>query len=326
MTSKLEKLAKKFESIQPRAAENRPAINAKSQTGPGTFLDKTLGRAAAEERVEELTKELEVAKASGRQIVKIRDLVLVPGRKRHLNEQDRANLKANLTHNELIYPVNVFRHKDGSLELVAGYNRVEIYLELGRDEIQADIKEYGEDQALSVAFYSNLFNVPLTDFEKYHGFAQIKDATKKDQSTMARESGMSESLLSNIFAFERLPSQVKDLLHQNPHLIGAKTASKLAQITPILGDAHVGDFVEKFFRGDISSEKMLLDLVAAKPKAKAPQSVDIAKGKQKKFISVTQRNGIIAIRCKDDEIANQYRDQLTEFLRKLIENDSNLAP
>ena len=74
--------------------------------------------------------------------VKISDLYEVEGRKRSLTPEDFEQLKNNLTSNPLVNAIVVRARKQGGYEIISGHNRVQAYKELGRLEIEADIREF----------------------------------------------------------------------------------------------------------------------------------------------------------------------------------------
>lgn len=329
--SKASELAARTAGIKPREPQDR-AVQEQLKTGPGIFMGATLGREAAEVRADEAEARAIKAELNAKSLneiitngslVRISDLILVEGRRRKLTEQQYESLEANLIANPLVTPVTVNRHPDGKLELVAGYNRVDIYRKNGREFIKADIKEFSADEILPAAFYSNLFAVDLPDFEKYLQFNQIKEATGKDQKTLAKESGYSETLISRIFSFDKLPSEVKSILEANPHLFGAQSAS---DIGPALTDENLSKVIETFIdlnSGKLKTEKQAVSIILnKKPVSSKSASVDIPLGKVKKYITVTRRDGVVALKCKNAELAEKYELKIINFLKDLIETES----
>ena len=326
--SRAEEIAAKTNNVGQIPREPRPSPFA-PRSGPGMLLEKTLGREAAEERANKAEAELaelklllESASTQGTRKIKIKDLVLVPGRQRKLSPEQYADLKQNLAQNTLITPVTVHLRPDGKLELVAGYNRVQIYTELGREEIDADVRTFAESDIVPASFYSNLFAVELPDFEKYLGFLQLRTSTNKDQATMARESGKSEALISNIFAYDRLPSEVKELLTENPWLFGSDTAAKLAAASSTGNETKVVEGVKKLISGEIKTESQLAQYVApTKVSIAKVAPVDIPLGRQKKFVTISQREGNVTVSCKDVDFAERFKPQLVQFMKELIERE-----
>lgn len=326
--TRAQEIAEKTGNVGMIPREPRPSPFS-PRTGPGLFLEKTLGREAAEERANKAEAELadlknllESASTQGTRKIKIKDLVLVPGRQRKLSKEKYADLKQNLSQNTLVSPVTVHLRPDGKHELVAGYNRVQIYSELGREEIDADIRTFAENDIIPASFYSNLFAVELTDFEKYQGFLQLRTSTNKDQATMARESGKSEALISNIFAYDKLPGEVKELLTDNPALFGADTAAKLASATATGNDTKVVEGVKKLISGELKTEAQLAQFVIP-TKVPAPKvaPIDIALGRQKKFVTISQREGNVTVSCKDVDFAERFKPQLIKLMKELIEQE-----
>ena len=284
----------KTEGIKPRERIEPPATRIK--TAPGMFLD-THHRATIAEAENAILRNRRV---------KIADLKIIEGRRRQLSSTEFAELKANLEAFPLVNPVAVRVLPDGSMELISGHNRVQAFVELGRDEIDATLVDLSEDQVLPAAFYSNLLSPSLPDYEKYLGFKNIHEATGKNQSELARESGMAKSMISMLFAFDEMSAETHELLARNPHLISATVAGKLRTL-PNAEDAIAG-----LASGNLSTQQAL-EVAAGRPeRVAAPARVKpvVIRNGKARFAEISVRGTTAVIK-----MANE--NQMPELMAKI---------
>lgn len=202
------------------------------RTAGGTML--ALREVLSDDKVEldQLKKRLEEAE-SAKAVTKLplSRLHKVSGRQRILTAEQYSELKENLRHNLLDSPITVTVRADGDWEIVSGHNRVDIYAELGRIEIDAIIKPYTQEEASRLSFYSNLLHPSLSDYGKYLGFKQRMYETSKDQAGLSVESGLSKDVISRIMSFDRLPEEAQEFIRENPTIkLGANAASDFATL------------------------------------------------------------------------------------------------
>ena len=271
------------EGIKPR--ERTEAAPTRIKTTPGMFLD-TQHRAAK--------AEAEIAVLRNR-YVRIDELQLVAGRKRQLSTQEFEELKANLEAFPLINPVTIRTLPSGAYELVSGHNRVQAFIELGRTEIEANVIDLAEEQILPAAFYSNLLSPALPDFEKYLGFKQLQLATGKSQADLARESGVSKTMISMLFGFEELGAAAHATLSLHPHLVSATLAAKLK------GLPRADEAIARLATGEIVPAQAVA-AAAARSVAPAPATraapIVIKDGRQR-VAQITCRGGTAVVTLVD---------------------------
>jgi ParB family chromosome partitioning protein len=300
MTKMGSKIFDKTEGIKPR--ERSEAFAPRIKTSPGMFLD-TQHRAAKAEAENAVLRERRV---------RIADLKIVAGRQRQLTTDEFAELKANLSAFPLINPVTIRTLPSGEHELISGHNRVQAYVELGRTEIEANVLELGEDQVLPAAFYSNLLSPALPDYEKYLGFKQLQQATGKSQAELARESGLSKSMLSMLFAFDDLSPAAQTILSAQPHLVSATVAAKLKHL-PLADEA-----LARLAAGEITAQQALL-AATARPARPAPavaiKPVVIKQGKQR-FAEVSCRGATAVIKLADAARMPALLQQIESLIRQ----------
>ena len=274
----------KTEGIKPR--ERSEPVPTRIKTAPGMFLD-THHRATIAEAENALLRNRRV---------KIADLKIVEGRKRQLSPTEFAELKANLAAFPLVNPVAVRTLPGGIFELISGHNRVQAFVELGREEIDANLVNLGEDQVVPAAFYSNLLSPSLPDYEKYLGFKNLQEATGKSQADLARESGVAKSMISMLFAFENLRPTTHALLLRQPQLVSATLVSKLRALP------HADDAIAGLAAGDLSIQQVL-PFATGKTEKDAPRSktetVVIRNGKSR-FAEISVRGNTAIIRMAEE--------------------------
>lgn len=300
MTKIGSKIFGKTEGIKPR--ERLDTAPMRIKTSPGLFLD-TQHRAA----------KLEAENAALRnRLVKISDLKIVEGRKRHLTEQEFLELKVNLEAFPLINPVTIRALPSGDYELISGHNRVRAFTELGRLEIDANVIDLAEEQVLPAAFYSNLLSPMLPDYEKYLGFKQLQQATGKSQSELARESGVSKAMISMLFAFDDLSSHAHALLSRQPRLLSATLVGRFKHLP------HADEAIAKLAAGEITHQQAVavasqnLDRPVPAPKSKP---LVIKQGRQR-FAEISARGTTVTIKLADATVIPGLLERLEQLIRQ----------
>ena len=228
--SKIKELAGKTASIQARTidkSQERPP-----KTAPVMLYDASARMHAAELRAEELEARLREAEQDSANLeLPLDELHEVPGRKRVLTPEQFSELRENLRNNDLVTPITVRSRPEGGYEIVSGHNRVGVYRELGRSTIPAVVRQTDAAQADINAFYTNLLQPTLPDYEKYLGFKLIRSLRRSlSQGQIAEMAGVSQSLLSRLLSFEELPKEAHRILLEHPSVLGASAASKLSSL------------------------------------------------------------------------------------------------
>lgn len=306
MTKLGSKIFGKTEGIKPRERSESPA--ARFKTSPGMFLDSQHRAVKAE---------AEIAVLRDRR-VKLDELTIIPGRKRQLTAERFGELKANLAAFPLINPVTIRALPAGGYELVSGHNRVQVFAELGRTEIDVHVIDLAEEQVLPAAFYSNLLSPALPDYEKYLGFKQLQQATGKSQSELAKESGISKSLLSLLFAYDGLSSATHALLSKQPQLLSATIASKVKNL-PFADEA-----IAKLAAGDITPHQAItLAAKPATPQLASKKAVQVVvKQGQRRFAELSFRGATAVIKMADASRMPILMKKLEALLRDEMAADA----
>ncbi len=281
-------------NVEEAIAESHP------RTGPGrmTFTHQKLAKVEAE---------LEIIKGGK---VKIADLHEAPGRKRTLTSEAFEELKANLSENPLIHPLTVKVREGGGFEVISGHNRLEVYRQLGRQEIEANVIEVGSDLVEEYALYSNLINSSLSDYEKFAKLNEIQTANQYSRADLIRRSGLSEKVLSKIFKIGKMPKRALAALKKNPNVLGYNAIQKLLDIIEGDGDL-VSEAVEKLVIGELKTAKEAVLYATPKP-IKVPPI--IFRSGKKILAEMRVKVGLVAITIKDKDREAEIVNHLEVFL------------
>lgn len=258
-------------------------------------------------------------------------IIKVPGRQRPLTPDERAELKANLDKNPLAHPVTVLPETEAGFELLSGYNRVDIYEELGRATIKAFVINVEPAKVRALAFYANLLSPSLPDFMKYRGLRERQEETGFTNEQLAEESGMSRSTISRLFQFDDLPASVIQVLEKNPFVLGATAAVGLAKATAAGRGDLVLEAVKKLVEaaGDkqvkFTEENAVAYASATKPPAAKPQvrpELVVKQGKRN-FAKLVVRGDQITIRFADPSaLPEDWAERFKTFIEQEIGKDA----
>lgn len=262
----------------PHVAEKEKEL----QTALAQLKEQNESSAAQKQEIERLTAELANARKTGSAVeIRLEDLHEVPGRRRHMPPEKYVELRENLRHNKLIQPVTILPRAGGGFEIQSGHHRTDAYRELGRPTIRCVLGDAVGVEGDVGAFYANLMQSDLTDYEKYKGFKLIMERFKgMTQTQLAEQSGVSKAAVSRMFSYDQLPSQVIARLEQNPGLLGATSGSDLAALVREGQSEQVVAAVERLARGDIDQvQAVKLARVTTKPTVAATARTNTLKFK-----------------------------------------------
>ena len=255
-------------------------VRSEPRTAPGQLMNLQGKYAQALEDNKSLATRLQEAAPSELPLADLRE---VPGRRRNLSASQFQELTANLQVNPLVTPITVRKSAVGGYEIISGHNRVEAFRVLGRERILAVVMESDDDQAELSAFYANLLQPDLPDFEKYLGFSEIERRSPTlTRAEIATKAGVSPSTITQLMSFSGLPSEALAILKGQPGIIGANAAQDFAKLTGQGRSVQVIEALKKIAAGELDQTRGVkfasLD-AAAKPRAKAGEPVRIKKGK-----------------------------------------------
>lgn len=317
-----DRLFKKAASIgmKPPVAEVEESQKQAPQTSPGRMLLLQEATASFEAEKRALMEKIDALSKFAFE-VDIDKLVIVPGRQRKLTEEEYEDLKENLRHNDLVHPIVVrpVADRPGFFELIAGHNRTSVFKDLGRTKILAINRDFDEVKAVKAAVYSNLLAPSLTDYEKFVGLRGIRDLQNMTNTELAAESGVSKSMITFIFAFEKLSEEALQIVESYPSRFGAKGVYDLTSVVEKKGvptEALI-ESLKKVVREETSLDQVAKSFDASKVTPKKPRSIDIKKG-NKKLCTIFWSEDTVRLSFKDKSKLN---DDLVERIRKIIEEE-----
>lgn len=272
-----------------------------ARTAPGQLIGLQGRIHTQQQDIEKLRRALEQHAPSRLPLERLHE---VPGRRRRLSTEAYDELRANLQKYPLANPVIVTVRADGDWDVLSGNNRVAIYRELGRADIEAVAVEIAPELLDRMAFFSNLLAPSLPDFEKYWNFQQLESGPGGlNRQELAEAVGLSQGHVSRIMAFDRLPDRAKEVLATRPDRLGSAAAAKLAAASEAGRAEKVIEVVQRLVQDASFTQDEAIKLVQSAPEKAAPparaEPLIIRNGK-KKLVEITTRNGVVGIRFSED--------------------------
>lgn len=143
--------------------------------------------------------------------------------------EELKELQESLEESGLLQPITVRRsaRPGKGFELVAGERRLRAATSLGWETISAVIKDFNDQQMLTLALVENLQRADLNPVEEAEGYNQLITQFGHTQQTVATMVGKDRSTIANVLRILQLPTAVRRLLQE-----GRLTAG---QARPLLG-------------------------------------------------------------------------------------------
>lgn len=303
------------------------------KTAPAMFLNASLRMDAAEMKAEALEEELKKVKESQLAMdLVIADLVEAPGRRRLLTQEQFIELRENLRQNPLASAITVRRLADGRHEILSGHNRVAAYRDLGRETILSVILDADDEQADLSAFYANLLQPNLPDFEKFLGFKMIQELhPEKTKEKIADESGISRSQVNRILSFGDLPIEAINLLKNNQDAIGANAADEFVKSAAKGHQAEVIEAIKNVIAKEMTQEQAIrfakAGNTASKPASKPtekPEPIVVRSGRNQ-YCSIypTGSPKVFRLDFADPEEARDVIDAIKQLLSDMAEKSKS---
>ncbi|WP_192805285.1 ParB/RepB/Spo0J family partition protein [Noviherbaspirillum aerium] len=286
----------------------------KPVTMPGQLGAFRLEAQRYADRIEELEAKLSNLPYSK---LKLSDLHELEGRRRKLSNEQFHELVENLRNNDLMTPITVRPRETGGFEIISGHNRVAAYQQLGRDEIEAVIRTMDDDKALMGAFYANLLQPQLPDFEKFLGFMAVRALNPSltvDQ--LAEQAGISSSHVRRLMSYEDLPEAAIRILEASPGCLGSSAASELAKFSKAGKSDAVIEVIKGLSEGKLTQEESVrivaqTQATQAPKTAERPKPISIKRGKEK-FMTIRPTASPTVFRL-DFEDAGDATTVMAEF-------------
>lgn len=315
-----ERLAAKAANIgtAPRVTAKEPADNHTPKTAPGQLMSSLPFLAEKEREIEQLERKLKQLEENSLTLeVPLEKLFESEGRRRNLSEQEFHELRENLRHNELVIPITVRKRDNGSFEIISGHNRVSAYRELGRSTIPAVISVADAAQADINAFYANLLQPSLPDYEKYLGFCMIKQRRPHmSHEDIADMTGLSRSQVTKLMAFSSLPPEAHQILQENVSAVGATAAQDFANLAKLGKAKEVIEAISRIAAGKMDqSEAVRFVSAPLKESGVKPETIKIKSGKAL-FCELRRADKVIRLSFKTAEEAESLESAIREILEQ----------
>jgi ParB family transcriptional regulator, chromosome partitioning protein len=310
------------------AGANSAARSERATTSPGALalLQPTIN--ALNERAQQAEAKLTVLQQQIDRVpmaLPLDGLIEVDGRRRKLSPAQFDELKANLARNPLIHPVAVRKLADGRHEIVSGANRVAAYRELGRPTIPVVVLDIDESQTDRSAFYANLLQPDLPDFEKYLGFKHERDRSNKSQKSLASEAGISEAFVSMLFSFETLPDAALEAIAARPESLGINCANDLAKAVRAGKRERVVEAVKLLVQGSISQKDAVAFAlkVPANPGKPTATVVPVKiKAGRKDYCQVVGKATSLRVTFDDEPARVRAQELIEKLLREVADQET----
>jgi len=318
-----ERLLNKTAGVAKAVAEN-PGKSIAEQTPvtmPGQLGAFRLEAQKYQERIRKLEADLKEAQEKGGSAeLPLDQLHEVPGRRRKLTAQQYNELKQNLKNNPLVTPITVRKLEEGAgYEVVSGSNRVAIFRELGRTHIPARVLNSDDRQAEINAFFANLLQADLPDFEKYLGFKKIMEVQGQlTHAEIAERAGVSRSFVTQLMAFDELPEAAIAILIEKPATIGANAAQDLAALVKKGRGEQVVEAIAKVAAGEFDQTRAIKHAAvdaATKVAAVRPEPVKIRIGKAT-YCNMQRADKVLRLQFQSAEEAEAVQEAVREVLER----------
>lgn len=313
-----DKLGAKTSGIKARSIEK--STEKIPKTGPGIHLNATARMHAAEDRVEELETLLKKASAGSPLNIQLSEIHEVDGRRRKLSDEEYAELRSNLSKNELVTPITVRPRLKGGYEIISGHNRTQIFRELNRTHIPAIIQNTDDLQSDLNAFYANLLHPNLPDHQKYLGFKMIQKR-KPDLSIdeIANLTGKSTRHIERLMKFDDLPDEVLKILSGSFIDLGGNAVEELVKLSKDGKAGKVIEAVKKLESGEFNQKQAIHFAASVGEEQKPTKKVDsilIRQGRST-YCTVRQASKVLRIEFGSQEEAAVAQDVVRLALEKL---------
>lgn len=264
----------KKKSAAPLSDASKSAIEDKLSriTEPKSHLSRQIlqqeeNKKAIEDATKTLVDENEKLRKNAVLDLPVGSIIVVPGRKRTLTDEQYSELLINLKNNRLVTPVTVMLREDGDYELVSGHNRLAVFIELGRPTIPAVVQEFNSGKVRSAAFYANLLHPSLSDYEKYIGLSAERDEFGLSIRDLAEVVGIAKSSIERLMSFSCLPVDSQELLAKNPHALGATSANSIKKaINAGATNVAVFNALSRLVKGEIEMSRAVVEIMKSRGK------------------------------------------------------------
>ncbi len=129
--------------------------------------------------------------------------------RRHVNEEQLAELAASITANGVVQPVLVRPLASGRFQLIAGERRWRASQVAGKATIPAILRQVSDEQAMEITIVENLQRADLNPMEQARAFDRLSREFHMTQEQMAVRTGKDRATVANFLRLLRLPAAVQ---------------------------------------------------------------------------------------------------------------------
>lgn len=167
--------------------------------------------------------------------VNLNELRSNPYQPRKVFDQDKLEeLTSSIKEYGVIEPIIVKKSIKG-YDIVAGERRSIAAKRAGLDTIPAIVRDFTDDEMMSIAILENIQREDLNIIEEAQAYKNMIDAMHLTQEELASKVGKSRSHITNILGILKLPTPVQDMVLANKISMGhARALSKLENDDEIL--------------------------------------------------------------------------------------------
>ncbi|VXC81927.1 ParB-like partition protein [Burkholderia sp. 8Y] len=268
---------------------------------------------------------LEAAKATGEALeLPTERLHEVAGRRRYMSAEKYAELRENLRHNKLVHPVVVLPRADGEWDIWSGHHRWDAHKDLGKTMIRCVLGTVdNEIEAQDGAFFANLMQSDLTDYEKYVGLKRFHQGHPGlSQTDVAERTGLSKQFVSELFAFDRLPAEALTIIEANKGMIGSRTASELASVTESGKARRVIEAIRLLSEKKLDQGQSVKFARAVESPARTsstPETFKVKAGKAT-WCNVRRVKNVMRLEFKDEAEAAQAQEAIRQHLEQVAQS------
>ena len=261
------------------------------------------------------------------QVLPLDSLVEIEGRRRRLTPEQFEELRSNLALNPLVQPISVKSLGDGKYEVISGYNRIAVYRQLGRHEIPVAVVAISLEEIERSAFFANLLQPSLPDYERYLGFKKWHDKTGDSQKVMAEKAGVSKSVVSKLFSFADLPSPVLELIAESPDAIGVQCVTELVKLVSSGKASRIEEAVRLLVEGKLTQQEAVRFAAFDEKQRKPNQAVKTVKVRagRLEYCSFVSKGPMLTINFKYEQERLGAEEAIENLLQELAIRAKNSA-
>lgn len=149
--------------------------------------------------------------------------------------EELTELQESLKSNGLLQPITVRTAQNGNgFELIAGERRLRAATALGWTTIPAVVKEFTDQEILTLALVENLQRSDLNPIEEAEGYEKLIREFGHTQQSVASMVGKDRSTVANVLRILQLPNPVRKFIEE-----GKLTAGQARPLLGLDGEARI---------------------------------------------------------------------------------------